>query len=248
MGVAQIHGYDYKFVQAPLIEGEGPTWVKVKELLRSTMKGDHDLVIMLDGDVIFKDLLLPFESVLNHWNVTKDIALTGALDLPLKANHFDAHGNVLFNTGFIVAQNTDRFPTLMRDWINCPTDVKYHNCSHWKENWAHEQSAFSEYIRYDYSDIIRQVPALDVQSPEGRFASHYWGKSKGNLGRVVADSIRDLVIPSLYEVLTSTTSGIYERIVDEQEYDHLMQEELRERSTSSRIMAASHHEANVTYN
>ncbi|PNS19721.1 hypothetical protein CAC42_7688 [Sphaceloma murrayae] len=190
---AEMHGYTFIHSEVPPAPDLHNTWVKVTEQYRLTMQDKYKFVIVLDADMIFTDLRIPMEALLGHWNITKDIAIAGGQDLPYQV---DQHGRVNMNTGFVISQNTPKFPSLMEDWINCPTDVKYKECSQWMKNWFHEQSAFSSLIRYDYEDSVREMPAEEVHL--GKFLKHYWGGEKVHMKEAALQSfLGDMVSHSV---------------------------------------------------
>lgn len=207
-------------MQVPTQEGLGNTWVKVKEQFRLTMEGKCRFVVVLDADIMFPDLRLPFEALLSHWNITSDIAVAGALDIPSAKDRF---GKLVINTGLIITQNTPQLPTLMRDWIDCPTDVKYKGCSHWAKRWGHEQSALSEYIRYDYADVIREIETMDVHSPRGKFTKHYWGQQKKHLEEAAKKAIWNAFLPTASQALVHGWLDHFEQIKSAKAYDFLME-------------------------
>ena len=201
-----MHGYDYKYLQVPEIKGLTNTWVKVKEIYRLVKSKEYDFVVFTDADVVFPDLRLPLEPLFSHWNITKDIALAAALDNEgTKLRHSDwnddTHGRTNINTGFIIAQDTPAFDELMRAWMDCPTNVRYPNCSIWSHKRFHEQSALSSYIRYDYPDSIREIPYLDANSKKGKFIKHYWFDKK-SLPSIVRATIADRFMPDALASLT----------------------------------------------
>ncbi|PSK48396.1 Lysophospholipase NTE1 [Elsinoe australis] len=202
---AQLHGYRFKHVQVPEQKGLGNTWVKVKELYRMAMRDECQFVVMLDGDTVFQDIRIPLEALLGHWNVTEDIAIAGGIDLDMRLDDF---GKIQFNTGFVIAQNTPIFSQLMQDWIKCPTDVKYKTCSKWATKWQHEQRAFSNWIRYDYPDSVRELPVEEIHL--GRFIRHYWGKDKQYLEQGSKDALLNRFLPDIYKGLLNDWNHIHE--------------------------------------
>lgn len=162
----------------------------------------------MDGDIIFNDIRIPMEALLSHWNITQDITIAGGIDVDKQV---DAFGRIVMNSGFLITQQTPLADGLMQDWINCPSDVKYENCSHWKDVFAHEQSAFSNHIRYDkeYKDSIREIPVEDVHL--GRFTKHYWGaKHKPEIEKGVKETFLQRFLPDTYKELLSDWSSIHE--------------------------------------
>ncbi|PNS18469.1 hypothetical protein CAC42_6286 [Sphaceloma murrayae] len=214
---ANLHGYDYRYIQVPEPQGLHGTWVKVKGQFRLTMEGKCKFVIVLDADVMFHDLRLPLGPILSYWNITDDIALAGA-----HGGLKDVKGNFLINTGLIITQKTPQLPQLMRDWIDCPTDVKYRNCSHWRYEWAHEQSALSEHVRYDYQPYIREMAMFDVHGPHGKFTKHYWGPEKVNRPGAVHDSIWKGFIPQISDKFVADWKDVSVHVESDSEYDRLM--------------------------
>jgi len=84
----------------------------------------------------------------------------------------DSKGKVTLNTGFVIAQKLPLTLKMMKAWKECPTEKKYKGCGYWKENWSHEQRAFSEYIRYDFNPdgdniIVRTSCATSVIGRSG---------------------------------------------------------------------------------
>ncbi|KAF2150270.1 hypothetical protein K461DRAFT_230306 [Myriangium duriaei CBS 260.36] len=159
---SQIHGYDYKFVQAPLpAEDLHYTWVKVPAI-REVLKSNYKFIVFIDSDALFPHLKIPLEYLIDYWNITSDIALAVGLAQPDKINFDRFHHKQTDNTGFMVVQNIPAAHDLFKDWDECPTDVKYKDCSHWKKIRLHEQNAYSDYIRYDYADVVRELPCDEV--------------------------------------------------------------------------------------
>ena len=220
---AQLHGYDFKHVVVPSQEPDGMhnTWVKVKEQFRMTMREEYQFVMVIDADIIFPDLRLPLEVLFSYWNITEDIALAGGMDLDNGLTN-DRLGKIMLNTGLIITQKTPIFADMMRDWINCPTDTKYEGCSRWKDQWAHEQSAFSDYVRYDYADSIREIETTEVHSPEGKFIRHYWGPEKANLPEAAREAILGRFIPEILSSLGNTWHQHHELVRVPSMYDYLM--------------------------
>lgn len=63
----------------------------------------------------------------------------------------------------------------MDAWMTCPDEKRYAGCGNWKENWSHEQRAFSEYIRYDFNEAgnnIVEIPCDDAMGYPGLHENH----------------------------------------------------------------------------
>lgn len=175
---AMIHGYDYKFIRAASFKDRHNTWIKPSSIANVLKK--YKFVIFLDADAAFHQMHIPIEWLLNYWQITPDISLAMALDPagPPGTND-DRFNRTLSNTGFIVAQQSDRTQEILRAWHECPDDVRYDNCSQWKDPLFHEQSAFGEFVRYDYEDYLKEIPCTEANGYPGTlckgvFVRHYW--------------------------------------------------------------------------
>lgn len=176
-----VHGYDYKFVHSPEYTDRHQTWVKVP-VIREALK-TYDYVVFMDADAVFHYHHLPLEWLFNHWGITNETMLALALD-PVQDYNLDDRGNVNLNTGFIIAQASERTTELFNIWENCVDDVRYPGCSKWRYEWSHEQAALSNYIRYDYTapgEVIslpcaeaNGYPAREELGCTGEFVRHYW--------------------------------------------------------------------------
>lgn len=176
-----IHGYDYKFIESPSYPDRHQTWVKVP-MIREALK-NYDYVIFMDHDAVFNHDNLPLEWLFNYWNLTNETLVAMATD-PVGEVNSDERGNVNVNTGFIIAQASERTMEMFDIWENCISDDRFANCSKWAYNWPHEQAAFSNFLRYEYSDT--EVVSLSCTEangyPEvvgtgcvGEFVRHFWG-------------------------------------------------------------------------
>ncbi|KAJ4252462.1 hypothetical protein NW762_011063 [Fusarium torreyae] len=176
-----IHGYDYRLVRAAEYSDRHGTWVKpaiIKEALKT-----HDFVISLDSDAVFTHLDLPLEWLMNLWDFTPESLVAMAYDLDWEGD-YDPQGNLIFNTGFIIAQASQRTQQMFQRWEDCPRSIP--GCEHWNFKWAHEQSAFSHYIRYEFNRThdVKNIPCNHANGNEysangqcecqGVFVSHNW--------------------------------------------------------------------------
>lgn len=129
-----------------------------------------------------------------------------ALDPVHEVNNDARHGKTNLNAGFVVAQNNERTHEILKAWQACPDDeVTYPDCSRWKNGWPAEQAAFSEYIRYDFTEEedIKPIACGDANGYpesntecEGTFIQHHWIK-------------KHLVRPAVIE---SVMSGLVDRL------------------------------------
>ncbi|KAF2114314.1 hypothetical protein BDV96DRAFT_494478 [Lophiotrema nucula] len=204
---AMIHGYDYKFIRAPDYEDRWGTWVKVP-MMREALK-THDYIVFMDSDVMFHYPHLPLEWLLNYWGMAKETLAMMSID-PDEPQNYDAKGNRYLNTGFVIAQNSKRTQEMYKNWAECPSEVRYKGCAHWKLDWAHEQAAFGNYVRYEYNrpNDIKVLPCAEANgAPEaanrggciGIFVRHYW-VDKGVLSKTLADSVMQYFLPRIHQL------------------------------------------------
>lgn len=199
-----IHGYDYRLIRAPNYPDRHGTWVKpavMKEALKR-----HDFVISLDSDAVFTHLHLPIEWLMNLWDVTPHTLVAMAEDIENSID-YDSHGKLILNTGFVIAQASERNQQMMEVWEDCPNRIA--GCDRWKNKWAHEQSAFSEYIRYEFNgtDEVKNIPCSHANGNEyydkgkgacqGVFVSHNW-HTKAKTVEILQRSVMDGVIRNLH--------------------------------------------------
>lgn len=100
-----------------------------------------------------------------------------------------------------MAQNNARTREILDAWATCPDGARYPGCARWKNEKVFEQTAFNEYVRYDFTgeDDIKPLPCDETDgypgSPDlcaGELVRHFWrekGRVKegivGALGRVM---------------------------------------------------------------
>jgi hypothetical protein len=101
----------------------------------------------------------------------------------------DKRGIPMLNTGFIIAQNIPYTSRIFAAWRSCtsaPPNLppSYAECAHWKENWAHEQSVMSEYLRYDFNPTGTEIRELECGEANG-FPGHPWYDEVDCRGRFV---------------------------------------------------------------
>lgn len=214
-----MHGYDYKYIRAPAPPADiHPTWVKV-QAIRDTLREGYRFVVFTDYDVVFRRLKVPMEWMLDHWNVTEGIAVTLGLAQDLPDRYDRTHHQRIVNTGFMVVQNTDVTDRMFRDWTRCVGEQQHPGCAHWKKQFWHEQSAYSDYIRYDFPNRTREVSCNEVSgSPfhdlkgdkhcDGTLVGHYF-QAKNKVKEAVEASIAELVLPSVVDEMMQrfTVSG-----------------------------------------
>jgi hypothetical protein len=182
--------------------------------MREALK-THDYIVFMDSDVMFHHPHLPLEWLLNYWNMTEDTLVMMSVD-PDEPQNYDEKGNRYLNTGFVVAQQSKRTQEMFKVWAECPEEERYEGCGKWKLNWAHEQAAFGNYIRYDFDrpNDIKVLPCAEANgAPEavnrggcvGTFVRHFW-IDKGLLSKGLADSVMTYFLPRLHQMFHQTAS------------------------------------------
>jgi hypothetical protein len=139
------------------------TWIKphvLMELLHS-----YRFVVFIDADAIIQHLEVPIEWLFNKWNITENTSI--AMPIDTKENRggddtvsCDSKGKVVLNTGVVIAQALPYTFEMFKAWNECTSEHRYPGCGKWKEEWSHEQRAFSEYIRYDFNPDNNIVVSL----------------------------------------------------------------------------------------
>jgi hypothetical protein len=180
---ALVHGYDYKFVHAKNFNDRHATWIKPSALANQIK--NYKWIVFLDADATFRFMHLPIEWMLNYWDIQPQHSITMAKD-PWNPNepqfNSDRFNRTYTNTGFMVVQNNEKIQEILKAWHECPDNTRYPGCSDWKKPKFHEQSAFGEYVRYDYEDYIKELeckeangfPGVEISNCTGHFVRHYW--------------------------------------------------------------------------
>jgi hypothetical protein len=154
--------------------------------------------VSVDADANFVNLQLPFEWMLNRWNVTKSTSLTLAYDPDEPQNKDAARNGTLLNCGLVIAQNLPRTHEILDAWSQCPdNEERYPGCSRWKHTWPAEQAAFGEYIRYEFTgrDDINTIPCDEANGfpssgteCSGKLMRHHW-TAKGLVRAMMNDAV-----------------------------------------------------------
>ncbi|KAJ5242676.1 uncharacterized protein N7469_001003 [Penicillium citrinum] len=185
---AQLHGYDYKFVQMADLPGRFGTWSKVTAIRQYLPY--YEFIVFMDADVIYPHPHVPLEWLFNYWDIIPENLVAMAIDPSYPINN-DMRGRTLLNTGFIIAQRSPRTMELFEAWESCPTNARYNSCSTFSYDWPHEQGAFGNFLRYDFDrrDDIKSLSCSEANGcPEvtylgcsGKLIRNYWGvKSLGS--------------------------------------------------------------------
>ncbi|KAH8721529.1 hypothetical protein GQ44DRAFT_623042 [Phaeosphaeriaceae sp. PMI808] len=221
---SQIHGYDYVFFQAKEIGYQHHTWVKV-HAIPEVLK-NYKFVVFLDADVVVNHMEVPLEWLFNRWKITPSTSIALPQDVTREGcNTCDSKGNVMLNSGAIIAQNIPHTHKIFDAWKSCTNETLYKGCNEWAWSWAHEQRALSEYLRYDENmnpnqnilplpcDDSNGYPEKNAVKPDdmtfysdcqGNFFQHHWldgGKrlAKKAIGDSIMQSIAEVVQKSLLE-------------------------------------------------
>ena len=148
---AQIHGYDYKLYSARSIPDHYNTWIMPHVFYE--LVPEYDFVVAMDADVTVSHLEVPLEWMFNRWGITRNTLMALPWDTEefrdgksISTDSFDVR---VLNTGFVVAQNSPLTMSMLSAWKDCTSETRYPGCGKWKQEWSHEQRAFSEYIRHD---------------------------------------------------------------------------------------------------
>lgn len=213
---ALIHGYDYKFVHAHEFEDRHATWIKPSALANHI--NNYKFIVFLDADAAFRFLHVPIEWMLNYWDIKSQHSFVMAKD-PWSAEepqfNSDRFNRTLTNTGFMMVQKNENTMPILKAWHECPDDVRYANCSQWKQPKFHEQSAFGEYIRYDYEQYIKELecgeangfPGVTVSNCQGKFVRHYWFE-KQKVKEDFQDNIMNAITLPIQKFFADNIGGI----------------------------------------
>ncbi|PVH92451.1 hypothetical protein DM02DRAFT_699918, partial [Periconia macrospinosa] len=167
---AQIHGYDYKFFKSQPLKGMHDTWIKPVVLER--FLDSYRFIVFIDADATIQHLEVPLEWLFSLWKIGPNTSAAMPIDTEQDINgnpntSRDSKGRVTLNTGFVVMQNLPTTFEMLRAWRECPTEKQYEGCGFWKENWSHEQRAFSEYIRYDFNATGKEIVEIPCDHAMG---------------------------------------------------------------------------------
>ncbi|OAA63154.1 Galactosyl transferase [Cordyceps fumosorosea ARSEF 2679] len=191
---SKIHGYKYYYIVVGEYEDRRTSWKKPAVIAKLLAK--HQACIYLDSDALFRNLDLPFEWLMNYWQLSPaSNSLALAFDPTHEANQ-DEFGKGYLNTGFLVAQNNPRTFEVLAAWEDCPNEGgRYPECTKFRTNnpgRPTDQGGFGTYVRYDYAEIIRELPCDEANGfPEahagcdGTFVRHVW-TGKDSLLKVFA--------------------------------------------------------------
>jgi len=181
---SRIHGYRYIYVQTAAPPGYVGAWARPgawRHILPQCR-----VIVYADSDVIYANLHLPFEWLLNHWGVPYHSSSINMALEPKEVpgwNLNDIHGKHSQNPGFTVIHNAPgehKIQTMLSKWTNCLSETDYPGCASLKSDWPAEMGGFNNYIRYDFPELVRTIPCTEALGwPEwdmeckGLFLRHY---------------------------------------------------------------------------
>ncbi|KAM0326256.1 hypothetical protein ACHAQA_006853 [Verticillium albo-atrum] len=220
---AKIHGYKYYYIQTGTFPDRRDSWKKPVIIGRVTPK--YKTTVFADSDAIFNHLDLPFEWLLNYWEINKDKdAMTLARDPKAKHNR-DQKGKLYANTGFIITQDTPVTYDIMKDWAEC-ADVggKFPNCTDYRDkSGGHpsDQGGFGNYIRYAYNESIKELSCAEANGfPEdkseckGTFIKHLWTGKKTYIKIAIGQMIPGRFLEILHQQMLSEKASFYRTEAD----------------------------------
>ncbi|CEI67368.1 hypothetical protein FVEN_g5748 [Fusarium venenatum] len=196
---AKNHGYKYYYVDiTDPFEDRRNSWKKPPILSKILKK--HKACIFLDSDAVFHHIDLPFEWLMNYWQLHPDTnSLALAYD-PTHKNNMDKFDKVYLNTGFIVLQNNEKTFEILKEWEDCPNEGgKHPDCVDFRKNRPGkptDQGGFGTYIRYDYPKDIKDLPCTEANGfpesksgCEGKFIKHLWTGKKDHIKVVIGQQV-----------------------------------------------------------
>ncbi|KFA79789.1 hypothetical protein S40288_00747 [Stachybotrys chartarum IBT 40288] len=215
---AKIHGYKYYYIDFEPYEDRRASWKKPPII--SKILPQHDVCLFLDSDAVFYNLDLPFEWLMNYWDIRSDNnSLALALD-PEHPNNHDEFNKTYLNTGFIVAQNNPKTYEIMREWQACAEEGGRHpDCVNFRFNRPGkptDQGGFGTYIRYDFPDDIKELPCAEANGfPESRsgcqgtFIRHLWTGKKNWIKQVVGQQMPGSFLEIIHKQFLGEKSSFY---------------------------------------
>ncbi|KAL6852580.1 hypothetical protein ACO1O0_007126 [Amphichorda felina] len=217
---AKIHGYKYYYVEIDEFKDRRNSWKKppvITEILKK-----HDACVYLDSDAIFHHLDLPFEWLMNYWDIHPDKStLSLALDPVAKVNS-DKFGKVYANTGFIIAQNNKKTFEILRAWEKCPDDDSIHpECKEYRDSQGGsghptDQGGFGNFIRYDYAEDIQELPCTEANGflesksgCSGIFIKHLWTGKRNWIKVAVGEQLPGKYLELFHEQFLAERDQFY---------------------------------------
>lgn len=216
--LGKIHGYSYNYVAVNPFSDRRTSWKKPGVIAKLLEK--HKACIYIDSDAIFRNLDLPFEWLMNYWGLgpaSNSLAL--ALDPMHEANQ-DEFGKEYLNTGFLIAQNNPKTFEIMDAWDSCPNvGGRYPGCTRFRTNHPGrptDQGGFGTYVRYDFSDDIRELPCNEANGfaeahagCDGTFIRHVWTGKDGLLKVFAGEQMPGPFLEYFHREFVATLPSFY---------------------------------------
>jgi hypothetical protein len=167
-------------VRSPKYDDRHNAWGKVL-MMQHALK-NHDWVVFFDSDAMMANPEVPVEWLLNYWRVDRNTSLAVGSESLLERDK-DDRGNPGQNTGFMIVQNIPKTHHIYKMWAECPEETHYKGCSKWKNEKYVDQTAFSNYVVYEFKKDIKILPCTEANGyPEqeaecnckGIFMRHHW--------------------------------------------------------------------------
>ncbi|EQK97763.1 hypothetical protein G6O67_004827 [Ophiocordyceps sinensis] len=215
---AKIHGYKYYYVAIEDYPDRRSSWKK-PPVMAKILK-EHDVCVYLDSDAIFPRLDLPFEWLLNYWQLFPEInSLALAVDPDLEGNK-DRFGKLYLNTGFIVAQNNPTTYDILDAWQKCPDeDGPYPACVDFRYNapgQPTDQGGFGTFVRYNFTEHIRELPCVEANGfPQndwgckGQFIRHLWTSKSDQIKIDVGEQVPGPYLQLFHQQYMDERDGFY---------------------------------------
>lgn len=216
--LAKIHGYKYYYVEIEEYEDRRNSWKKPPIISQILKK--HKACVFLDSDAIFHHLDLPFEWLMNYWQLhPKTNSLALAAD-PGSDNNKDKFGKVYLNTGFIIAQNNEKTYEIMDAWQNCPEEGGDHpECVEFRKNRPGkptDQGGFGTYIRYDFPKDIKELPCTEANGfmesksgCDGIFIKHLWTGKDSWIKVAIGEQVPGRLLPLFHKRFLAEKKDYY---------------------------------------
>ncbi|KOS20268.1 Xyloglucan 6-xylosyltransferase [Escovopsis weberi] len=215
---AKVHGYKYYYIAAGTYGTRRDSWKKPTIITKILQK--HKACVYLDSDAIFNNLDLPFEWLMNYWDLDPaNNSLALAYDPEAKGNE-DNHGKINLNTGFIISQNNEKTFEIMDAWDKCTEpDGKYPGCEEFRKaapGRPTDQGGFGSYVRYDYPTEIKSLPCQEANGfpgsnsgCEGTFIRHVWTGKDSWLKAFVGQQVLGPFLESFHKEFLAEKDSFY---------------------------------------
>ncbi|SPQ24333.1 1b9475cd-0b24-40d6-9a9f-b8ec0922850a [Thermothielavioides terrestris] len=212
--------------------GENEVFNNATKMAREAYK----FVVFINADAMIEPLEVPMGFLFNRWNISPDTSIAMPVDTKPVVDgkdhsSADSKGKEVLNTGDIVLQNLPYTFEMLDAWIDCTSEKRNPGCGEWRQNWSHEQRAYSEYIRIDIKPTGNnavEIPCNEangcpgeidfsetiIDDCRGEFTRHYPGC--GSHKDILKTNTADAIVQSLGELLQKKFELNQERILVEE--------------------------------